>query len=101
MSQAVTIKDLIVAAAEGASEGVDVLTGANIPVELDEFSIKVTYASTTEVTTKSAGSLGGSVLLKFIPIRAKIGHTRSTRREVTYGLEVKFIFSGKEKADTP
>lgn len=96
MAQEVTITNLILAAAEGATEGVTALQAADIPVELEEFEIKVTYAAETEVTTSTSGSLSAGVALKFVTIKAKVGHTRSTRSKATYGLEVRFLFSGKE-----
>lgn len=97
MAQEVTIKNLILAAAEGASEGVEVLQQNDIPVELEEFEIEVTYAAETEVTTKNNASLSSGLDLKFFTIKAKVGHTRSTRQKATYGLKVRFLFSGKEQ----
>ena len=96
MAQAVVINDLILAAAEGASEGVTVLQQADIPVELEEFEIEVTYAAETEITQSTSGSLNAGVKLKFFTASAKIGHTRSSRSKATYGLKVRFLFSGKE-----
>ncbi|WP_017446755.1 hypothetical protein [Gayadomonas joobiniege] len=96
MSQEATIKTLILAAAEGASEGVGELQQADIPVELEEFEIKVTYAAETSIETKTSGSLSAGLNLKFLTVKSKVGHTRSTRQKATYGLEVRFLFSGKE-----
>lgn len=96
MAQEATIRGLILAAAEGASDGVSVLQDADIPVELEEFEIKVTYAAETSLTTETQGNLGAGFAFKLVPLRAKIGHTRSTRKDVTYGLTVRFLFTGKE-----
>jgi len=96
MPQEVVIKDLILAAAEGASEGVDVLQAADIPVELEEFEIKVTYAAETSVETTSSSSLNAGIKFKIVALKAKIGHTKTSRNKATYGLEVRFLFSGKE-----
>ena len=96
MAQEVVIKDLILAAAEGASEGVEVLQNADIPVELEEFEIKVTYAAETSIETSTSGSLSAGVKLKIFTLKSKIGHTRTSRNKATYGLQVRFLFSGKE-----
>jgi hypothetical protein len=93
MAQEVVIKDLIIAAADGASAGVTVLKNAEIDVELEEFEIEVTYAAETEVTKVTDGKFG----LKFKVFKASIGHTRTSRSKATYGLKVRFLFSGKEK----
>ena len=97
MGQPATIKSLIVSAAEGASEGVDVLQNANIPVELDEFEIEVTYAAETEITASTDSSLESGIDYKFVTLKTKIGHTLSARRNTTYGLKVRFVFNTKEK----
>lgn len=99
MAQEATIQSLILAAAEGASAGVTVLQNADIPVELEEFEIEVTYAAETELTSTTEGSLAAGVKMKFVTVKAKIGHTRSTRSKVTYGLKVRFLFTGKEKEE--
>lgn len=96
MAQAVTIQELINAAADGAADGVRTLKSADIPVELDEFEIEVTYASETEVTKES----DGKAKLNFRIIKASIGHTRTSRSKATYGLKVRFLFSGKEEEST-
>lgn len=96
MAQEVVIKDLILAAADGASEGVGVLQAANIPVELEEFEIKVTYAAETSIETTTSASLDVGVKFKIVALKAKIGHTKTSRNKATYGLEVRFLFSGKE-----
>jgi len=100
MAQEATIKDLILAAAEGASAGVSELHKADIPVELEEFEIEVNYAATTTIEKSTAGDLGVGIEYKFITLTAKIGHTRSTRSNVTYGLKVRFLFSGKEREES-
>jgi hypothetical protein len=96
MAQEATIKSLILSAAEGASEGVEVLQTADIAVELEEFEIEVTYAAETELITKTTGSLSAGIDYKFVTLKAKIGHTRSSRQKATYGMKVRFLFSGKE-----
>lgn len=93
MSQVVVIKDLILGAADGAAAGVEVLQNANIPVELEEFEIEVTYAAETEVTTVTNGRFE----LKFKVFKASIGRTKTSRSKATYGLKVRFLFSGKEQ----
>ncbi len=90
MAQAATIKELIVAAAEGAGEGVAEIQSANIPVELDQFEIEVTYSAETEVTTRS----GGGLSLNFRIFKANYGRRRSSRATETYGLKVRFLFTG-------
>lgn len=96
--QDVTIKNLITSAAEGASLGVSELLKADppIPVELEEFEIEVTYAAETEVIKKNETEIG----LKFKVLKAKIGHSRSSRSKATYGLKVRFLFSGKSSDET-
>ncbi|MDW7691638.1 hypothetical protein R9C00_17175 [Flammeovirgaceae bacterium SG7u.111] len=96
MAQEATIKSLILSAAEGASEGVSVLQSNNIPVELDEFEMEVTYAAETELTKKTDGQFSSGVNFRFVTAKAKIGHTRTSRSKATYGLKVRFLFSGKE-----
>lgn len=93
MAQVVTIKELILGAADGAAEGVRTLKSADIPVELDEFEIEVTYAAETEITKVTDGKAG----ITFKVFKASIGHTRTSRSKATYGLKVRFLFSGKEE----
>jgi hypothetical protein len=93
MSQVVVIQDLILGAADGAAAGVQVLQNADIAVELEEFELEVTYAAETEVTNVTEGKAE----LKFKVFKASIGHTRTSRSKATYGLKVRFLFSGKEK----
>ncbi len=90
MAQSATIKELIVAASEGAGEGIAEIQDANIPVELDEFEIEVTYSAETQVTSRSSGGLD----LSFRIFRASYGRRRSSRRTETYGLKVRFLFTG-------
>ena len=90
MAQAATIKDLIVAAAEGAGEGIEVIQGANIPVELDQFEIEVTYSAETAVTARS----GGGIDMAFKIFRANYGRRKTTRDSESYGLKVRFLFTG-------
>ncbi len=90
MSHSATIRDLILAAAEGAGAGITELKSKDIPVELDEFEIEVTYAAETEV----ASSTGGSAEIKFRIFKAKFGHRQSSRDRQAYGLKVRFLFSG-------
>ena len=97
--ETVAIKDLIISAAEGASDGVEVLQDADIAVVLEEFEMEVTYAAETSITNKTEGTLGGGLELKFVAAKAEIGHTRSSRTKASYGLKVRFLFSGKEKEE--
>jgi len=97
MAQEVEIRSLILAAAEGASEGVEVLQDNDIAVELEEFEIKVTYAAETSIETSTSGSLNAGIKMKILTLKAKVGHTKTTRNKATYGLEVRFLFSGKQK----
>lgn len=90
MSQEVTIQNLIVAAAEGAGAGIMELQAANIPVELDEFEIEVTYSATTDVTSMGSGKIG----LSFKILRSTFGRRKTTRTTESYGLRVKFLFTG-------
>ena len=96
MAQEVIISDLILAAAEGAGEGVSELQTMDIAVELEEFEIEVTYAAETEIKTKTDASASAKYDLKFFTLKSKIGHTRTSRNKATYGLKVRFLFSGKE-----
>lgn len=57
--ETVAIKDLIVSAAEGASDGVEVLQNADIAVVLEEFEMEVIYTAETSITNKTEGALGG------------------------------------------
>jgi hypothetical protein len=99
MAQEATIKTLILAAAQGASDGVTELQAADIAVELEEFEIEVTYAAETSIEKSTTGSLEAGIDYKIYTLKAKVGHTRSTRSNVTYGLKVRFLFSGKEKEE--
>lgn len=96
MAQEARINSLILAAAEGATEGINALQAADIPVELEEFEIETTYAAETSLEQKTSGSLSAGIDYKFVTIKAKIGHTRSSRQKATYGMKVRFLFSGKE-----
>lgn len=41
----------------------------------------------------------GKLDLKFAAAKAEIGHTRSSRSKASYGLKVRFLFSGKEREE--
>ncbi len=97
MSEAVTIKSLILSAAEGASSGVETLQKADIAVELEEFEMEVTYAAETSISKETTAGIGGGVQMKFVTAKANIGTTRSSRSKATYGLKVRFLFSGKKR----
>ena len=99
MAQEATIKTLILAAAQGASDGVTELQTADIAVDLEEFEIEVTYAAETSIEKTTEGNLEAGIDYKIYTLKAKVGHTRSTRSNVTYGLKVRFLFSGKEKEE--
>ena len=96
MAQTATIKDLIVAAAEGTGEGIEVLQTSNIPVELDEFEIEVTYSAETSVSERS----GGGVNLSFKILKGSYGKRKSSRSTETYGLKVRFLFTGVQTEET-
>ena len=96
MAQKVIIKDLIVAAAQGASAGVKELQKADIAVELQEFEIEVTYSCTTEVTEEAAGG----VALNFYIVSAKFDPKTTTKNTTTYGLKVRFVFVPETEAPT-
>ena len=90
MAQSATIRDLIVAASQGAGEGIETIQAANIPVELDEFEIEATYSAETSVTSRS----DGGVNLNFRIFKANYGRRKSSRSTETYGLKVRFLFTG-------
>lgn len=96
MGQPAIISDLILAAADGAGKGVEELQDLDIPVELEEFEIEVTYAAETEIKQKSESDASLGLEFKFVTLKSKVGHTRSSRSKATYGLKVRFLFSGKE-----
>ena len=99
MAQVATIKSLIIGAANGVADGVQVLQSANIPVELEEFEIEVTYAAETSIEKETTGSIEGGVNYKIVTLKAAVGHTRNSRSKATYGLKVRFLFSAKEKEE--
>ena len=98
--QAVIISDLILAAAEGAGEGLQKMEDANVPVELAEFEIEVVYSCTTTFEKETTGAAAGSASMKFLFIKAKAkGHYKSRTvrtQSINYGLKVRFLFVGKE-----
>ncbi|MBA7708792.1 hypothetical protein ES703_117696 [subsurface metagenome] len=81
--QAVTITDLIQSAAVGARDGFLTLQSVT-DIYLDTFEITVTYSCSTDISigvNLNFGIFGG------VNIDAK--------RNVTYGLTVKFVFTGR------
>ncbi|MCA9885038.1 MAG: hypothetical protein KC615_20745 [Anaerolineae bacterium] len=92
MAQAATMQELMLAAAEGAAEGVTIIRDADIAVELEEFEIEVTYSAETELKSESEGKLSFNFLI------SKGSYTKRTSRRntTTYGLKVRFLFSGAE-----
>ncbi len=91
MNEVVTIQEIIEGVVEATVEGVEAIDDAGIPVELDEFEVEASYAAETFMEKESEKS----VQLKFKPIKAKIGHTKTSRNKATYGLKVRFLFVGK------
>jgi spore coat protein CotF len=89
----VIIKELIVAAAQGAADGIGELQTKHIEVELQEFEIEVNYSCTTELTKKD----DGSIQMDFMVIKAEFSTETSYKRTTTYGLKVRFVFTGKKK----
>jgi len=98
MAQEVVIKDLILAAAQGVSAGITSLSSAQPPIEavLEEFEIEVSYACTTEFNA----SVSAEVQMKFWVVKAKFSAQTSYKRTTTYGLKVRFLFTGKSEEET-
>ena len=94
--KAATIKDLILAAAQGAGEGVKEMNKLDIPVVLREFEIEVNYSCTTEFTFEADMSAS----LKFWIVKAKFHASTSYKVTTTYGLKVRFLFVGKEEGES-
>ena len=94
-AEVATIKDLILAAAEGTAAGIEALRTASPPIEaeLEEFEIEVNYACTTEWSVGTEFE----VALKFKIISAKFSAKTSYKRTTTYGLKVRFVFRGKKE----
>ena len=89
--QAVTIENLIVAAAKGTAAGVSTLKGAGLAVELQEFEIEVNYSCTTEFSVTASVE----AQMSFWIASAKFSAETSYKRTTTYGLKVRFLFTGK------
>ena len=89
--QAVTIENLIIAAAQGTAAGVNTLKGAGLAVELQEFEIEVNYSCTTEFSA----SASVEAQIRFWIGSAKFSAETSYKRTTTYGLKVRFLFTGK------
>jgi len=95
--QPAKIKDLIVAAAEGAADGVRKLQELGIPIKLQEFEIEVNYSCSTELIYKGEDKWE----MNFYIFKAEFSATTTFKRTVTYGLKVRFVFTGKsEKEET-
>jgi len=97
-NQAVTIKDLIVAAAQGTSEGLKVLREAEPPIEaeLQEFEIEVNYSCTTEWSAEASVE----AKMRFWIVKARFSAKTSYKRTTTYGLKVRFVFTGKTEEES-
>lgn len=97
MAQEVVIKDLILAAAQGVTAGINSLSGATPPIEaeLQEFEIEVSYACTTEFNK----DLTVDSQIKFWVVKAKFSAQTSYKRTTTYGLKVRFLFTGKSEEE--
>ncbi len=91
--QPATIKDLIVAAAKGAAAGVEALESENVPVELAEFEIEVNYSCSTEFDASASAEMQ----MKFWIVKAKFSAKTSYKRATTYGLKVRFLFTGRSE----
>lgn len=87
----VTIKDLIIAASQGAAAGILELQRVGLPVELQEFEIEVNYSCSTEWKSGASYDAG----LQFLIIDSKFTPETSYNRTTTYGLKVRFTFTGK------
>jgi len=94
--QAATIKDLILAAAQGAATGVREIRELDIPVELKEFEIEVNYSCTTEFDFQA----GVETKMKFWIVKAKFSASTSYKVTTTYGLKVRFLFVGKSEGSS-
>jgi len=97
-AQTVVIGDLILAAAQGVSAGISTLNNAQPPIEaaLEEFEIEVSYACTTEFDS----SASVETQLKFSIVKAKFSAQTSYKRTTTYGLKVRFLFTGKSEEES-
>lgn len=88
--QAATIKDLIVAAAQGTAKGITEIQKLDIPVYLKEFELEVNYSCSTELEFKS----DLSAQMKFWVVKAKFSASTSYKATATYGLKIRFLFVG-------
>lgn len=95
MAQTAEIKELIVAAAQGAASGLEEMKKLSVGVELAEFEIETTYESVTEITP-SQGATKQLPRLRFTIYPARIGQ----RRNVRYGLTVRLMFLPKKTEAT-
>ncbi len=84
--QAATIKDLIMAAAQGTAEGITEIRKLDIPVYLKEFELEVNYSCTTDFTAQGQ--------ISFTIWRAKFSASTSYKVTTTYGLKIRFLFVG-------
>lgn len=94
MAVGFVIKDLIYAAAEGASEGIEMLRDNKLPVELEEFEIEVTYAAETSIELSQQTDQSVKLRLEFLTFKQKIGTNVTNRNKATYGMKVRFLFKG-------
>ncbi|GIK75067.1 MAG: hypothetical protein BroJett021_40550 [Chloroflexota bacterium] len=94
MAVGFVIKDLIVAAAVGAGEDIEMLRDNKLPVELEEFEIEVTYAAETLIEISQQTNQATKLELKFFAYRQKIGTNVNNRNKATYGMKVRFLFKG-------
>ena len=89
--ETITIKDLIIAASQGAAAGIRELQRIGLPIELQEFEIEVNYSCSTEWQPGTTYALG----LQFTIINTKFTPETSYKRTTTYGLKARFVFTGK------
>ena len=88
--ESVVISDLIRAAAEGASTGIGLVQAAELGVALQEFTIKVYYACTTEFNA----SANAEAKLGFKIFKAKFSTSASYKRSTTFGMSMELTFVG-------
>lgn len=95
MAVSATIGELIEAAANGASAGVATIREADLAIELSEFEIEVTYGCTTQFDVEA--ELEAKV--KFTIFESKFTVRTAYRNTQSYGLKVRFLFTGDEQEE--
>lgn len=101
MAKAIDIKALILAAAQGAADGIKELEKKNIAVELAEFEIETTYDCTTQMQHPPSPRPGRPPGRQFPAMKFAIRPARvGLRRNIRYGLTVRFMFLPKSKTES-